>query len=48
MADAGWRLLSDADLWHSASIAARQAAEAYSSDEIVGRYEAYYERVLSK
>lgn len=46
MAEAGSRLLADADLWHDASIAARKAAEAYSSDEIVGRYEAYYERVL--
>ena len=41
------RLLRDQDLWHKASTAARAAAEAFSSDEIVGRYEAYYEKVLS-
>ena len=47
MAEAGIRLLSDSSLWHAASTAARTAAEAFSSDEIVGRYEAYYEKVLS-
>jgi N-acetyl-alpha-D-glucosaminyl L-malate synthase BshA len=47
MAEAGLRLLKDDRLWHKASTAARLAAEAFSSDEIVGRYEAYYRKVLA-
>ncbi|HEX6589247.1 MAG TPA: N-acetyl-alpha-D-glucosaminyl L-malate synthase BshA [Longimicrobiales bacterium] len=47
MAEFAIRLLRDPELWHKASTAARAAAEAYSSDEIVGRYEAHYEKVLA-
>jgi N-acetyl-alpha-D-glucosaminyl L-malate synthase BshA len=48
MADAGVELLGDRDLWDAASSAARRAAERYSSDLIVPRYEAFYEEVVSR
>ena len=48
MAEAGLELISDSRRWHAASTAARAAAERFGADDIVGRYEAFYERVLSQ
>lgn len=47
LAEAGLDLLQDSGRWHEASTAARAAAERFGADEVVARYEAYYERVLS-
>ncbi len=48
MSAAGIRLLRDADLWARFSGAARTAAEAFSADLVVPRYEALYEEVLAR
>ncbi|MGD8278975.1 MAG: N-acetyl-alpha-D-glucosaminyl L-malate synthase BshA [Gemmatimonadota bacterium] len=46
MAAAGLSVLSDADVWTEGSRIARTAAERFSTDRIVPRYEACYEEVL--
>ena len=48
MAEAGIELLRDPLRWKAASEAARAVAERFSADEIVARYEAYYEKVRAK
>lgn len=48
MAQAGLELLSDPRRWHEASTAARAAAERFGADEIVARYESFYERILAQ
>jgi N-acetyl-alpha-D-glucosaminyl L-malate synthase BshA len=48
MAELGVRALSDEVLWKSASAAARRAAERYSADLVVPRYEACYQEVMGR
>jgi L-malate glycosyltransferase len=47
MADAGSALLADPEAWKRFSEAARAGAERYSADQVVSRYESYYEEVLA-
>jgi N-acetyl-alpha-D-glucosaminyl L-malate synthase BshA len=48
MAEAGSRILRDADLWQQMSEAARVAAEHFSADRVVPLYETFYEEVLAR
>lgn len=48
MADAAIALLSDKDLWHRFSAAARIGAERFSADKVVAEYESYYTEVLCR
>lgn len=47
MAEAALALMSDPGRWQEVSTAARAAAERYGTDDIVGRYESFYERILN-
>jgi N-acetyl-alpha-D-glucosaminyl L-malate synthase BshA len=49
MSDAAIAILSDRDRWHAmSSLAASDARERFSLDEIVGEYEAFYEYTLAQ
>ena len=48
MADAGIRILKDTEEWRRMSVAARKAAECYSTDHVVPMYESYYRKVLGR
>jgi L-malate glycosyltransferase len=47
MVEYGVRVLTDDELWRSASVAARKAAEQYSADLVVPMYERVYEEVMT-
>jgi glycosyltransferase involved in cell wall biosynthesis len=48
MADAAVEILGDPARWREASRAAREAAERFSADVVIPRYEAYYHEVLNR
>jgi L-malate glycosyltransferase len=48
MAEAGIELLEDPERWRRASRAARVAAQRFDAQDVVPRYEAYYEEVLDR
>jgi N-acetyl-alpha-D-glucosaminyl L-malate synthase BshA len=48
MAEAGVRILRDAELWNRMSTAANASAERFSADRVVPMYEAFYQEVLER
>jgi hypothetical protein len=40
-------VLREPERWRAASQAARGAAERFSTDKVIPRYEAYYQEILS-